>query len=204
MIGICYIVGAGKFCGELCPDKQDLVIAADGGLSELNKRGIRCDLLIGDMDSLDKCEADVHRILFPVEKDETDTYLAYLEGVKRGYTTFVIYGGVGGRDDHTFANLSLLIGAINKGHRVTLVGEQFDIFAIKNEKIHLDGKVGKTVSAFAFGGEARGVSISGCKYPASDITLSPLFPLGVSNSIVADSAQIEVKDGTLLIMLQRM
>ncbi len=202
-MGICYIVGAGEFYGSLVPTAQDFVIAADGGYTALVERGIRCDLLIGDMDSLSARPSGVELITHPVEKDETDTYLAYLEGVKRGYTHFEVYGGVGGREDHTFANYCLLIYGVEHGHRISLVSERYNIFAIKNEKISLSGDKKKTISLFAFGGEARGVSIRGLKYEASDITLSASFPLGVSNSFTDTNAEIEVADGTLLIMAEK-
>ena len=114
-MGVCYIVGAGDFHGSFTPAKDDLVIAADGGYLALMERGIRCDILLGDMDSLSElgvassdCKAP-EILKFPVEKDETDTHLAYLEGARRGYTEFYIYGGTGGREDHTFANYSLLL-----------------------------------------------------------------------------------------------
>ena len=107
----CYIVGAGDFFGKIEPRDDDLVIAADGGYDTLVRLGVRCDLLIGDMDSLKAEESATRRIVFPVEKDETDMFLAYMTGVKNGFSDFRIYGGVGGRIDHTFANFSLLIYA---------------------------------------------------------------------------------------------
>ena len=196
----CYIVGAGDFFGRIEPRDDDLVIAADGGYDTLVRLGVRCDLLIGDMDSLKAEESATRRIVFPVEKDETDMFLAYMTGVKNGFSDFRIYGGVGGRIDHTFANFSLLIYAKNANHNATLVADGYEIFAIKNEKITLFGEAKKTFSVFAFGSEARGVSIKGAKYGAQDAVLSPDFPLGVSNSFKDEKCGVEVKDGTLLVM----
>jgi thiamine pyrophosphokinase len=55
-------------------------------------------------------------------------------------------------------------------------------------------------SVFAFGSEASGVSIKGAKYDVEDAAITPDFPLGVSNSFKEESCEIEVKDGTLLVM----
>ena len=203
MSKICYIVGAGEFYGELVRENGDIVIAADGGYDALTSRSIACDLLIGDMDSIRNAPKDVEILRVPVEKDETDTYLCYLEGVRRGYENFVILGGVGGREDHTFANYSLLIGAIKQGKRVKLVSEHFDIFAISNEKFEIKNQKNHALSIFAFDSDADGVTIEGCKYEVQDVTLSPTFPLGVSNLITSDSAFVSVDRGTLLLMLER-
>ena len=135
-----------------------------------------------------------------MEKDETDTHLAYLEGAKRGYTAFRVYGGVGGREDHTFANYSLLLYAKNRGHSMTLVGDGYESFVIKNESVTLSGRPGATLSVFAFGGSASGVNILGAKYEARDVTLHPEFPLGVSNSFLRGEVWLSVKDGALLVM----
>ena len=201
--GTCYIVGAGDFYGELSLNECDLIIAADGGYDTLKKLGITPDLLLGDMDSISTPQDEVEKIVFPVRKDETDTHLAYLEGVKRGYTDFVIFGGVGGRDDHTFANYSLLIYGKNRGHSIKIIGERCDIFAIKNESVTLSAECGAHFSAFAFGGDARGVTIRGLEYEAENIALTPEFPLAVSNRFTDSHGYIEVKDGTLILMVER-
>ena len=203
MKGICYIVGAGEFYGSFEKRDGDLIIAADGGYDTLKSLGITPDLLLGDMDSIVDEKSEVDSIRFPVRKDETDSFLAYREGVKRGYKKFMLYGCVGGRDDHTFANYSLLIYGKEHGHSIKLVGKGCDAFAIKNEKISLYGVPEKHVSAFAFGAESKGVSIHGLEYSAKDITLSPSFPLAVSNRFTEEEAFIEVKSGTLIIMIEK-
>ncbi len=199
-MGICYIVGAGEFYGEFIPKEDDLVIAADGGYRALAEKNIRCDLLLGDMDSLDKAPLGVETLKYKVEKDETDMRLAYLEGVKRGYTSFRLYGGVGGRVDHTFANYCLLAEIASNGHTATLYDERHKTFAIKNNSTRVVGDRGKTISIFAFGGEAHGVNITGLYYELKDGTLSPVNPLGVSNHFTEREGEVSVSSGTLLIM----
>ena len=198
----CYIVGAGEFYGGFTPGADDLVIAADGGYSSLNLRGIRCDLLIGDMDSISELPRGVEILRHKVEKDETDMHLAYLEGKARGYSHFAIYGGVGGRADHTFANYCLLSYIRSEGCTATLYGDGNIAFVIKNEATRVSGTIGNTVSVFAFGGVAEGVSLKGLYYPLEAATLTPDFPLGISNSLKENECEIGVKRGTLLIIQQ--
>lgn len=196
----CYIVGAGEFYGIKTPDTNDFVIAADGGYNHLTRHGVRCDLLIGDLDSIDGDLPDIETLRFPKRKDETDMFLAYREGVRRGYCEFEIYGATGGRADHTLANYSLLLYAKEAGHRVTLYDKTSAAFVIKNESISLTAKRGCGLSVFAFGGEARGVSIEGAEYEAHCVDLSPAFPLGVSNSYCDGEVVVSVSDGALLII----
>lgn len=136
----------------------------------------------------------------PVMKDETDMYLAYKIGAERGYADFELYGGVGGREDHTFANYCLLLRAKNDKNDMTLIGNGTKTFVIKNEKKRIFGKCGATVSAFAFGSDAKGVTISGLKYEADGVTLDVARPLGVSNSFLSSGeGEISVIDGALLV-----
>ena len=196
----CYIVGAGEFYGSFSPTDDDLVIAADGGYDSLCMRKIRCDLLVGDMDSQKVLPCGVEIIRHPVEKDETDMHLAYLEGRRRGYVNFEIYGGVGGRADHTFANYCLLSYICADGGHAVLRDKYSTAFVIRNEVARVRGEAGKGISIFAFGSVARGVSIKGLYYELDSGTLTPEFPLGVSNHFVNEYAEICVKDGTLLII----
>ena len=78
------------------PNADDLVIAADAGYLNLQKAGIKPDVIIGDFDSAKKPETDAQVEAFPVLKDDTDTMLAIRYGFRSGYNRFEIYGGIGG------------------------------------------------------------------------------------------------------------
>ena len=129
-------------------------------------------------------------------------FLAYYEGVRLGYSEFVMLGATGGRLDHTYANISLLLYAKDRGHNVTLMDERGIILCLKNEALTLSGNEGDTLSVFAIGGEAHGVTIKGAKYEVEGVTLSPAFPLGVSNEFTKVAAHISVKSGALLIIAE--
>lgn len=199
-MSICYIVGAGEFYGSFSPKADDLVIAADGGFDTLLSLGIKPDLILGDMDSVSAGAEGIERIVYPVRKDETDSFLAYREGVRRGCSEFMLYGCTGGREDHTFANYALLVYAREAGHKMTLVGKCTHTIAIKNESVTLSGKPLSHLSLFAFGGDAFGVSISGAEYEAEGVTLTPSFPLGVSNRFGDKDVTVTVRNGSLLVM----
>jgi thiamine pyrophosphokinase len=202
-MGVCYIIGAGELYGRPTPEPGDLVIAADGGYDHLLRLGIMPDLIIGDMDSVSSDVSGAEVLRFPKKKDETDMHLAYLVGKEKGYSSFLIYGGTGGRPDHTFANYSLLFLAKSGGDRMTVIDKEYDIFALSSEHAVISGRVGATLSLFAFGGEARGVCLSGVEYPADNVTLEADFALGVSNKIEEERASVSVSDGRLLVMISR-
>lgn len=196
----CIIVGAGEFYGCPKPGGDDLVIAADGGYAELKKRNITPSLLIGDLDSLGFSPSGTELITFPKEKDDTDMRLAYLEGKRRGYSNFEIYGGVGGRSDHTFANYCLLYEMRKNGDRARLVGSGEESFIISEECYTGTGEPEKTISVFAFSDKAEGVFIKGLKYEVENATLDKSFPLGVSNETLGGEFRISVRNGTLLVI----
>ena len=198
----CYIVGAGELYYLPSPKATDLVIAADGGLDALIRGGITPKMVVGDLDSLSgKIPEGVEILRHPVEKDETDSHLAYLEGVRQGYTHFSLFGCAGGRDDHTFANYSLLLYAKKQGHDMTLVSKDYDIFVILNEERELPSRVGATLSVFAISDNCR-VTLFGTYYPANDLKITPDFPIGVSNRVTEPTVKIKA-DGALLVMIER-
>lgn len=199
----CFIVGAGDFSGFFTPTEEDFVIAADGGYDHLKANGIRVDLLVGDFDSVSSLPDGVELVRFKKEKDETDMHLSYLEGKKRGYTHFEIYGGSGGRADHTFANYCLLSYIKNQGDAAYMHTESDVAYVLKNEESCVFGKSGDTVSVFAFGGDAVGVDILGLEYEVENATLNMSFPLGVSNKLTDKPAKIRVRDGELLIIQEK-
>ena len=131
--GICYIVGAGENYGiDFSPCADDFVIAADAGFQVLEQHGINMDLVIGDFDSLSFVPKHPEVIPLKKEKDDTDMRAAVLEGMKAGYETFHIYGGTGGRIEHTIANMQLLAELSSGGKRGFLFGRDYIITALTN------------------------------------------------------------------------
>ena len=199
----CIIIGAGDFTLPEGIKEGDLIIAADGGYDHAKAAGMEPKLFVGDMDSITtSLPENIEKITFPERKDFTDMHLAYLEGKARGCEIFEIYGGTGGRSDHTFANISLLLKIACDGCRAKMISEKEIYTVIKNGEIRLRGEGGKYISVFALGGVAEGVTLSGLDYEIENATLTPDFPLGVSNKFTDDEAEISVKDGALLIIYQ--
>ncbi len=201
--GICYIIGAAPFCLPQNFEKRenDIIICADGGLSTLEKFSVLPDVCVGDFDSLGYVPEKENTVVFNKEKDETDTFLAYLEGKKLGFDKFVIFGGIGGnRPEHTFANLQLLSYMAKRGERGFLIGEDTIITAISDGKIKFPETNRGYISVFCFGDNADGVNIKGLKYECTDGSLKNDFPLGVSNEFTGKQAEISVKKGVLTIL----
>ena len=207
---LCVIFGAGQtFAPRHKFGADDLVIAADGGYETVRKLGIEPDVVIGDFDSMsggkEPTDTDAHIVKLKVDKDDTDMLAAVKLGLRRGYSTFVLYGGVGGRLDHTVANIAALDYLNAFGGRGFLIDESSVSTVITDDKFVVPRGAQGTVSVFAYGGEATGVTLKNLKFPLDNATLTPDFPLGVSNSVVAGDkrAEISVKNGSLLIFFPR-
>lgn len=197
----CYIFGAGEY-GGLTLTAGDLsdgfIIAADGGYDRLRQWGIAPHLTVGDFDSLGRVPEGVEVVRHPVMKDETDMELAVREGLARGCTRFLLYGGTGKRLDHTLANLHILAFLARRGCPAFLLGEGTAITAVHNGTLTFAREHTGTLSLFAWGGAAEGVTLTGLLYPLENAVLTPECPLGVSNEFLGRAAQVTVRDGTLI------
>ena len=200
----CWIYGGGDFspaCPHI-PTPGDLLIAADSGLELVSRLGLTPDLTVGDFDSLGRVPTGDNVVRLPVEKDVTDAAAAVTLGRARGYSRFCFIGCTGGRPDHTFAAYQLLAELAGRGEAGLLFGDGFTVTAVRDGALDFPALPGGTLSVFAVGGDASGVEISGAFYPLSGATLSPTFPLGVSNSFIGKPVKIGVKDGTLLVFAE--
>ena len=198
----CYIAAAGEYSGRETPGERDYIIAADGGYALLHRRGIVPDLVVGDFDSLGTAPEHPNVVRLLAEKDDTDTMLAVRHGLRLGYKDFVIDGGLGGRLDHTIANIQVLAYLAENGARGILLGSDMCVTVIKSGSVGFSQDAAGIVSVFCFGGRAEGVTLTGMKYPLSDATLASSFPLGVSNEFTGEPAAVTVREGTLIIIWQ--
>jgi thiamine pyrophosphokinase len=200
-MNICYIIGAGEMSGEhFHPGQNDLVIAADGGYRYLQTFGIQPHLLVGDFDSLDTLPTDIEICRYPVMKDDTDTMLAIKIGLDQGYRQFRIFGGTGGRLDHTLANVQSLAYIAQHGGRGYLIGSGQNITVIKDSELRFNENASGILSVFTFSGPASGVFLEGLLYPLNDAVLQPDFPLAVSNHFTGIPATVRVQNGLLTVL----
>ena len=195
---ICYIIGAGNLPLLYIKKENSFVIAADGGLTKL--KNMEPNIVVGDFDSLGFIPKGDNVVTLPVKKDVTDMQYAVELGIEKGYKTFVLYGGTGGRPDHTFANYALLCFLAKNGLQGYLIGDNFVVTALHNSSIKLPNHKNGTVSVFSVDGCAKGVTIKGLEYTLDNAQLQFDTPLGVSNAFIGSKNEITVNDGTLLIM----
>lgn len=95
---------------------RDFVIACDRGYRYCAGLGLQPDLFIGDFDSYDSAvdpAVPVERL--QPEKDDTDTGHAIRHALDQGYRTLILVCALGGRLDHTLANIQDAASAAAEG-----------------------------------------------------------------------------------------
>ena len=199
----CIIFCAAEFDCLAAPiEKEDYLLAADGGLRHLEKMGLQPDGIIGDFDSLGYVPEGAQ--VFPVEKDDTDAMLAAKKGLELGFSEFYFYGSLDGpRLDHTVANFQTLQYLADHGAVGYLIGNDYIVTVVRDGAITFPAGRTGTVSVFCLGADAEGVSIKGLYYELEKGKLTAGFPLGVSNHFTEKEATVSVEQGSLLILWDR-
>ncbi len=180
----------------------DFLLAADGGLRHLQSLGLTPHGIIGDFDSLNYVPAGAQ--VFPVENDDTAAMLAARKGLELGCREFLFYGALDGpRLDHTIANFQPLQFLADHGATGFLVGRDYLVTVIRNERLTFPETAEGILSLFCLGPDAEGVTLKNLHYPLQNGTLTAGFPLGVSNHFIGKSAGISVQQGSLLALWDR-
>lgn len=199
MNGICSII-CGAPCAEL--DKsliEGLVIAADRGLDHALRAGITPDIAVGDFDSAESAvPSGIECVRVSPIKDDTDAMLAADTAIERGCNELRFFCALGGRLDHSLANIQLLHYLLERGVCARLYGAGERAYLLRGETAEI-ARYDGYVSVFSYG-ESAVVSESGVKYPLDRHRLTNSFPLGVSNEITAPAARITAHEGTVLII----
>lgn len=206
----CVIVCASPDCGyeylsSEIDIERDFVICADGGMSHLKKAGIEPDVWIGDFDSwkgeVKNCGGSVVRL--NPEKDDTDTISCVNKAEDMGFKKIVLLCALGGRTDHTFANLSVLLYGLERGLEISITTPAEEIRVLKEGKHIVESQKGKTFSVFAFGCDSAVLSYEGAKYPLNHYRMSSSYPIGISNIFIDDVGTIKVHSGKALYILNK-
>jgi len=182
-----------------------LTVCCDGGARHFRNLKIKPDIIIGDMDSIDPDQLAMYAALeikiikYSPNKDYTDTEIAldYALGLKP--RKIYIWCSLGGRIDHTLANIFLLLKGQKKGIETFLIDEYCEAFVLDKEDSFTNEK-GKTVSLLSLTPSVTGITLSGFAYPLVRGSLKLGETRGISNMINKNRAGIQIKKGNLLVI----
>ena len=204
MMGRCVIVGGADIGNysfireQLCAD--DYVIFCDSGLKHLEQLQTKPSLIVGDFDSHENPNLDVETIVLPCEKDDTDTVFAVKEAIKRGFDNFLLIGVVGARLDHTLGNVSILLYLDSLGKKGCIIDDYSEMEIVSDKPVSICDQYA-FFSLLNITGCAKGITITGAKYPLADAEISCEYQYGVSNEVLSgDIATVSVKDGRVLLI----
>lgn len=184
-------------------NKDDFVVCADKGYEYCKKAQITPDLIVGDFDSYDaSLPENVETIKLNPVKDDTDTLSCIRKCMEKGYKEFLILCALGGRLDHTFANLSLLLFLFKNNCAGVIKTEKESVYLISDSALKVENVKSKTFSVFPFGCENAYITYEGkVAYPVENFLLESEFPIGISNVFLEDKVKISVSSGNVILII---
>ncbi|KXK11030.1 MAG: thiamine pyrophosphokinase [Chloroflexi bacterium OLB14] len=191
--------------------QDDFIICADGGTRHALAMGLTPHVIIGDMDSLPKnfspfdnaqgklSTFDGEVILYPKDKNETDLELAINHAITLQPDEIIILGALGGRIDHTLANISLL--STFQPFNLKL-SDGIEEISLCKHQLQVKGRSGDVISLIPYQGNVEGVTTQNLKWKLNNETLFFNKTRGISNEMTANVATISITSGLLLIVHQ--
>ena len=180
---------------EVVTGSYDYIICSDGGANHAYSMNIVPDYIIGDYKS-----KKVKFEKFPTKKDETDTELCIELSDKLKAKEIHLIGALGGRIDHTIANINLLYYIRKRGITPKIISEKEEIYIAMDEEITIYGEIGDIISILPIKNDAKGVTLNNLEYPLEDYDIEFSRPLGISNVMTDVNCSIKVKEGSLIII----
>ncbi|MFB4322600.1 thiamine diphosphokinase [Priestia sp. BR_2] len=184
----------------------DFIIGADRGALFLIEHGIKPDLSVGDFDSIPPEQMNrVHSMsgkvidCDPIDKNLTDTELAFELAMERSPESIMILGATGTRLDHTLANIHMLIRGLQHHIPCSILDEN-NFITLTGSSCHVENKGFTYVSLLPLTTEVTGIYLEGFQYPLQDATLRLGQSLGVSNRLAEEKGTVRIEGGLLLII----
>ncbi|MGN1358927.1 MAG: thiamine diphosphokinase [Kiritimatiellia bacterium] len=128
------------------------LVCCDGASQKALARGLRPDVILGDLDSIDASARDCGAQVVRIEEQETnDLAKAFRYVLERNIRRVCVFGATGGREDHTLGNLG-----------------QFADFAPRFDEAVLYTDTGRFLHL------SEGASLSVATVPEQPVSLVPL------------------------------
>ncbi|HXQ33040.1 MAG TPA: thiamine diphosphokinase [Anaerolineales bacterium] len=184
---------------------NDYIICADGGTRHSLAMGLTPNIVIGDMDSIERGQwlglekEGVSIELFPRDKNETDLELAINRAIELGPKQLLIIGALGGRLDQALGNIALL-GDIRLSALDTRLDDGVEEIFICRDQAQVHGRSGDIVSLIPWGNPVHGIQTQDLKWPLQNEALYPDKTRGISNEMTSQTASISIESGLLLLI----
>ena len=185
---------------SLCTS-DDFIVCADSGYSFAKKASLTPNLIIGDFDSLkEELPQNTEVVKLNTHKDDTDTEHCVMECIRRGYKDFLLLGSIGGRTDHTFANIATLAFLSEYNYNGIARNNGEEIRILKEGSYEMNNKKGLIFSVFPYGCESVNVTYKGAEYMLNNKTLTYNVSRGISNVFIDDEAEITINRGRAILL----
>ena len=162
---------------------DDFFVFCDGGLNHRNGLGVEPNLIVGDFDSFYKKDFGIETIVLPCEKDDTDTFFAVKEALKRGFDDFLLIGCIGNRFDHSLCNVSVLLFLHEKNVNALLLDDYSEMQIVGKEKVYIEDSF-SYFSLMCVAGDVEGVNILDAEYPLENASIKSAYNYGISNKVI--------------------
>jgi thiamine pyrophosphokinase len=185
-------------------------VGVDKGVSYLLEKNIKPMKAFGDFDSVSERELlNMKKELpdlevFPSEKDETDTEIAVKWAITQNPDKIKLFGVTGGRLDHFFGNIQLLLKGMEEGVRIEVHDIQNELFLVKEGCRSLARKQDfPYISFIPITPEVKGITLKGFKYPLENRNIKWGDTLCISNELDFESGTFSYVEGILMVIRSR-
>lgn len=184
----------------------DLLIGADRGALFLIQHGMSPDIAVGDFDSvspeeLELIAANSKQFIScdAIDKDLTDTELAFDLAIDNKATEVTMLGVLGSRFDHSLANVHMMMRGLQ--HQIaSSIWDESNYITLTGTSCELKERGYTYVSLLPLTTEVTGITLEGFMYPLENATLKMGQSLGVSNRLIESRGVISIDSGLLLII----
>ncbi|MFC2470742.1 MAG: thiamine diphosphokinase [Lachnoanaerobaculum gingivalis] len=196
----------------IAENKEDVIISVDAAITKLEKINVIPHIMVGDFDTLSDedrlkkyTELDVEIIKHDPIKDFSDSELAVYRAVKAGIKIISVFGALGKRFDHAFANILILQKYKKLGVDITIY-DRYNKIYVKSNHFTLEREKlwGKYISFFSLEEKNFMEKLEGVKYPIENRIIDNIATpsLYISNEIKGDKLKATFS-GDLLVVESR-
>ena len=209
----CVIVGAAAIANyekiKTYLKADDFFVFCDGGLSHAAALRVTPNLIVGDFDS-HPCPdpaTSAEIIKLPREKDDTDSFFAVKEAVRRGFKDLLLLGVIRQRFDHSMVNISILLYLKKLGLSALLLDDYSEMEVIGGDLEDRDNRSAAIPDSFSYfsllciAGDVSNVTIRNAKFPLEKGSIKSDYQYATSNEVIpGKTAQVSVENGYILLI----